>query len=184
MTWMPRVRATSSRLCWRASERHRPVGFANVGARYRTTRVPRQQHWRRARRRRPVMGHRRPDADAIAASTTEPTACRFRVARTVITLGVSLPTSFPIALRIRRRLSETVQPNVSCKSTNAQLTSSFRAPPAGFEPATCGLGTLQSGRVFDQVRHGDESPSGTVIPKPSQNCGSLVVSGGKLIGGR
>lgn len=57
------------------------------------------------------------------------------------------------------------------------------AIPGGFEPATSDLGTIPSGRVFDHVRHDDEGLSGTLIPKPSQNCGSLAVSGTKLIGG-
>src|SRR3954466_12048320 len=58
----------------------------------------------------------------------------------------------------------------------------FLAPPGGFEPPTHGLGTRRSRGVFVQVRRGDEGRSGTLIPKPSQYCGSVAVSGGEMMG--
>ena len=68
-------------------------------------------------------------------------------------------------------------------TSNSLVKPAFLAPPGGFEPPTCDLGTRCSGQVFDQVRLVTRGPSGTLIPKPSQNCGSLAVRGGKLMGG-
>ena len=63
------------------------------------------------------------------------------------------------------------------------LTWYFFAPPAGFEPATHGLGNRQSEPVFDLLRAIGNSARDSVIPQPSQNCRSLAVNDGEMAGG-
>ena len=61
--------------------------------------------------------------------------------------------------------------------------STFFAPPGGFEPPTCDLGTLRSGRVFDQVKPVGGDRLAKVFPKPSHNCRPLPVHDGQMTGG-
>ena len=60
---------------------------------------------------------------------------------------------------------------------------SFLAPPVGIEPTTCGLGTLRSGRVFDQVKPVGGDRLAKVFPKPSHKCRPLPVRDGQMAGG-
>ena len=57
------------------------------------------------------------------------------------------------------------------------------APPGGFEPPTCDLGTRRSGQVFDQVKPSDADRLATLFPKPSHDHRSLAVYDSKLPGG-
>ena len=59
----------------------------------------------------------------------------------------------------------------------------FLAPPAGFEPATHGLGTRRSEPVFDQVTLGITIGMANVFPVPSHDYGSPTVYNGHMTGG-
>ena len=52
----------------------------------------------------------------------------------------------------------------------------FLAPPAGIEPATCGLGNRRSEQTFAQLRTPSRVVGARLIPQPSQRCRSLAVT--------
>ena len=55
--------------------------------------------------------------------------------------------------------------------------------PGRIRTSVFSLGTLQSGRVFDQLRGLGERARAIVIPQPSQDCGPLAVNDGQMAGG-
>ena len=76
----------------------------------------------------------------------------------------------------RRATARRTRPGSAEDGPKSRLSWPCICAPAGFEPATCGLGTLQSRRLFDQVRHGEGGLSGTLITKPFQKLRTRVVA--------
>ena len=107
---------------------------------------------------------------------------------TCATSHCTTPTGSPIPQPSQSRrgsAADQTQTVQMTKSGVGRTTSSqpLFCAPGRIRTSVYSLGTRWSEPVFDLFRHGEGDPSGTLIPKPSQNCGSLAVSGGKLIGG-
>ena len=68
-------------------------------------------------------------------------------------------------------------------SSNTLVKPAFLAPPGGFEPPTCDLGTRRSEHLFDLVRAGAVRCFVRVFSTPSHDWGPLTVAGGQMAGG-